>query len=38
MMKNPSMSGLLDNIEMVESSLNMLTDPRNKGMLDMIKQ
>ena len=38
MMQNPSMSGLLDNIEMVETSLNMLTDPKNKAMLDMVKQ
>ena len=38
MMQNPSMSGLLDNIEMVQTSLNMMTDPKNKGMLEMIKQ
>lgn len=38
MMQNPSMSGLLDNIGMIETSLNMLTDPKNKAMRDMIQQ
>ena len=34
MMNNPSMKGLLQNPDFLSNALNMLKDPRNKGMLE----
>ncbi len=38
MMSNPSLSGLMNNPDMIGNALNMLKDPKNRGMLDMMKQ
>ena len=37
MMQNPSMKNLMNNPDMLSSALNMMKDPRNRGMLDMMK-
>jgi len=36
MMNNPSMANLMKNPDMIKNALNMLKDPNNKGMLDMV--
>ena len=38
MMQNPSMKNLMGNPDMLNTALNMLKDPNNRGMLDMMKQ
>jgi len=38
MMQNPSVQGMLQNPEFLENAVNMLKDPRNKAMIDMMKQ
>ena len=38
MMSNPSFKTFLDNPEMLNQAVNMMTDPKNSGMLDMVKQ
>ena len=38
MMNNPSMANLMKNPDMIKNALNMLKDPNNKGMLDMVSQ
>lgn len=38
MMNNPSMKGFMNNPEMINTALNMIKDPKNKGMLDMMQQ
>ncbi len=38
MMQNPSLSGLMQNADFLENAAKMLSDPRNKGMLDMMQQ
>lgn len=35
---NPSLQGLMSNPDMINSALQMLKDPRNKGMMDMMQQ
>lgn len=37
-MNNPSMANFFNNPDMLNNALNMLKDPRNRGMLDMMKQ
>lgn len=36
MMNNPSMQNLLKNPDILNNALNMIKDPNNKGMLDMM--
>ena len=36
MMNNPSLQGLLSNPDFMNNAVNMLKDPNNKGMLDMM--
>ena len=38
MMQNPSIQGMMQNPEFLENTAKMLKDPRNKAMLDMMKQ
>lgn len=37
MMQNPSMKNLMNNPDMISNVLNMMKDPNNRGMLDMMK-
>ena len=36
MMNNPSMQNIIKNPDFLKSTLSMLKDPNNKGMLDMM--
>ena len=36
MMQNPSLQGMLQNPDFLENTVKMLSDPRNKGMMDMM--
>jgi hypothetical protein len=38
MMQNPSLQGMLQNPDFLENTVKMLSDPRNKGMMDMMQQ
>ncbi len=38
MMQNPSLQGMLQNPDFLENTAKMLSDPRNKSMLDMMQQ
>lgn len=37
-MNNPSMGNLLNNPDMLTTAVNMMKDPNNKAMLDMMQQ
>ncbi len=38
MMQNPSLQGLFQNPDFLDNAVKMLSDPRNKGMIDMMQQ
>lgn len=37
-MQNPSMKNVMNSPDMLSTALNMMKDPANRGMLDMMKQ